>query len=411
VDTPLIELRMTQLANRMDTVAPASTKPGAGTRASGPFCGLVDAILVYEPVLETFKGSVPYEAAQAIWTWVTRDLCSDIFAPETLSGGTLMASDVEAAMPEILSRMKAGLAQGQADTEGARRLSAQLGREDARQHLPTMMLALRNRALLAKAQAFGKATNTISDEGALGTAMQAMPLQDPPLAALVFHAATGQVANPTKLILAAIKLAGAATEGAVQRVGLGPLVDAHIAHAQNQLRYFQMTGPFADVDMVCRALERFHRLVRSLTGYLEFARGSQSTTTLSAITKHVSDRIEPRLKEVVTDLNQAMRRRENADRLDTDKLLAAVGGIYLLATVRDCRDSLALNTVFEQAWNQSGQALEIHIQRNMDLFKENPEDANTIARLDAVIQMAQIRFSPEYADTLKRARQAAERRS
>lgn len=403
---------MTQLANRMDTVAPASTAPGvAATRASGPFCGLIDAVLVQAPVIENFPGSVNAESAQAIWVWVTRDLCSDIFAPEKLTGGTLMASDVEAAIPEILGRMKAGLAQAQADTEGARRLVAQLGHEDARQHLPTVMLALRNRALLGKAQAFGKATNTISDEAALGAAMQAMPLQEPELAALVFHAAMGQVANPTKLILAAIKISGAATEVSVRRAGLGPLIDAYIAHAQNQLRFFQAIGPFADVDLICRALERFHRLVRSLTGYLEFSRGSQATTVLSAITKHVSDRIEPRLKEVVTDLNQAMRRRENSDRLDTDKLLAAVGGVYLLATVRDCRDSLALNAVYEQAWHQSGQALEIHIQRNMELFKENPDDANTIARLDAVIQMAQVRFSPEYAETLKRARQAAEKRT
>lgn len=402
---------MTQLANRMDVSAPASTKPGAATRASGPFCGLIDAVLVHEPVIANFLGSVNAEAAEAIWVWVKRDLCSDIFAPEKLSGDTLTAADVEAALPEMLGRMKAGFAQGQGDSEGARRLVAQLGRDDARQHLPTVMLALRNRALLGKAQAFGKATNTISDEAALGAAMQAMPLQDPALAALVFHAAMGQVANPTKLILAAIKVSGAATEVSVRRAGLGPLIDACVAHAQNQLRFFQATGPFADIDLVCRALERFHKLVRALTGYLEFARGSEATSVLSAITKHVSDRIEPRLKEVVTDLNQAMRRRENADRLDTDKLLAAVGGIYLLATVRDCRDSLALNTVFDQAWHQSGQALEIHIQRNMDLFRADPDDANTIARLDAVIQMAQVRFSPEYAETLKRARQAAERRN
>lgn len=402
---------MTQLANRMDVSAPASTKPGVATRASGPFCGLIDAVLVHEPVIANFLGSVNAEAAEAIWVWVKRDLCSDIFAPEKLSGDTLTAADVEAALPEMLGRMKAGFAQGQGDSEGARRLVAQLGRDDARQHLPTVMLALRNRALLGKAQAFGKATNTISDEAALGAAMQAMPLQDPALAALVFHAAMGQVANPTKLILAAIKVSGAATEVSVRRAGLGPLIDACVAHAQNQLRFFQATGPFADIDLVCRALERFHKLVRALTGYLEFARGSEATSVLSAITKHVSDRIEPRLKEVVTDLNQAMRRRENADRLDTDKLLAAVGGIYLLATVRDCRDSLALNTVFDQAWHQSGQALEIHIQRNMDLFRADPDDANTIARLDAVIQMAQVRFSPEYAETLKRARQAAERRN
>ncbi|SFV35826.1 hypothetical protein SAMN05216456_2247 [Devosia crocina] len=402
---------MTQLANRIDSAAPASPKPAAAARASGPFCGLIDAVLVHEPVLEILPGAVSIDIANAIWTWVRRDLCPDIFAPEALANGVPAAADVEAAMPEILARMKAGMAQGQADAEGQRRLSAQLGKDAAREQLPTVLLALRNRALLAKAQAFGKATNSITDETALGTAMQAMPLQDPPVAALVFHAAVGQVAHPARLTMAAIKLAGAATEVSVRRVGLGPLIDAYIAHAQNQLRHFQVNGPFADVDLVCRSLERFNRLVRALTGYLEFQRGSHATAVLSTITKNVSDRLEPRLKEVVTDLNQAMRRRENTDRLDTDKLLTAVGGIYLLAAVRDCRDSLALNTVFEQAWNQSGQALEIHIQRNMELFKANPEDTNTMARLDAVIQMAQVRFSPEYAETLKRARQAVERRS
>lgn len=401
---------MNQLANRMNSAAPAA-KPAIATRTSGPFCGLINSILVHEPVLEPMPGAVGHDAAQAVWTWVTRDLCGDIFLADKLAAGEVTAADVDAAMPEMLGRMKAALAQGQADTEGSRRLTAQLGREDARQQLPTVMLALKNRALLAKAQAFGKATNTISDEAALGAAMQAMPLQDPAMAGLVFQAAVGQVANPAKLILAAIKLAGAASEGAIQRVSLGPLIDAYIAHAQNQLRFFQTTGPFADIDLICRALERFHRLVRALTGYIEFPRGSRSTQALSAVTKYVSDRLEPRLKDVITDLNQAMRRRETSDRLDEDKLLAAVSGVYLLATVRDCRDSLALNTVFEQAWNQSGQALEIHIQRNMETFRVNPEDPNTVARLDAVIQMAQVRFSAEYADTLKRARLAAERRS
>ncbi|KQN72265.1 hypothetical protein [Devosia sp. Leaf64] len=402
---------MTQLANRVDTVAPASAQPSATPKPKGPFCGLIDSVLVHDPLLETFQGSVNAHAAQAIWTWVTRDICNDIFPADRIASGALTPAEVEAALPEMLGRMKAALAQGLADVEGARRLSAQLGGDETRQHLPTVMLALRNRALLGKAQAFGKATNSISDENALAAAIKAMPLQEPALAALVFHAALGQAGNPTILVLAAIKLSGAATEVSVRRAGLGPLLDAYIAHAQNQLRFFEGNGPFADVDLICRALERFHKLVRSLTGYIEFSRGSQATATLSAITKYVSDRLEPRLKEVVTDLNQAMRRRENADRLDTEKLFAAVGGIFLLATVRDCRDSLALNSVFEQAWNQSGQALEIHIQRTMDTYRQDPEDANTIARLDAVIQMAQVRFSAEYAETLKRARHAAEKRS
>jgi len=172
-----------------------------------------------------------------------------------------------------------------------------------------------------------------------------------------------------------------------------------------------LSGPFADVDMACRSLDRFHRLVRSLTGYVEFARGSRSTQMLATITKMVSDRVEPRLTEVVTDLNQAMRRpREGMDRIDNDRLLGAINGVYLLSAIRDCRDSLALNAVFDQAWSQTGQALELHIQRNLDLLRQNPDDAVTGERLNAAIKMAEIRFNPEYADTLKRARAAAQRR-
>ncbi|WP_338722977.1 hypothetical protein [Devosia sp. XK-2] len=173
-----------------------------------------------------------------------------------------------------------------------------------------------------------------------------------------------------------------------------------------------MADPLADIDMVCRSLERFHRLVRSLTGYVEFARGSRATQVLSTITKMVSDRVEPRLKEVATDLNQAMRRpREGADRIDNDRLLGAINGVYLLSSVRDCRDSLALNAVFDQAWSQTGQALELHIQRNLDLLRQNPGDAMTGARLDAAIKMAEVRFNADYAETLRRARATAERRA
>ena len=55
-------------------------------------------------------------------------------------------------------------------------------------------------------------------------------------------------------------------------------------------------------------------------------------------------------------------------------VLAAINGLYLLSTVRDCRDSLALNAIFEQNWNQVGQALEVQVKRNLDLFRANPAD-------------------------------------
>jgi hypothetical protein len=404
---------MSQAANRSDTAAAASRPAARPARVVvKPFAGMIETVIVEEPALHAFPGSILRSHAMAGWTWVYRDLCPDLIDAETILDGSLTSATLEPLMPQVMTRIKEGLAAAK-DPEASRRLRAMLGSDEARDALPVLLNALRARPLLTKAQAFGKAINTITDDAALGVALQSMPLQDPPLAALLFHAALGQVANPTRLVTTVIKLAGNATEVTVARSGFTPVVEAILAHAQNQLHRLQPTGAFADVDLICRSLDRFHRLVRSLTGYVEFSRGSRWATILSAVTKQVSDRIEPRLREVVPDMNQALRRaREGVvDRLDDDRLLAAINGVYLLVTIRDCRDSLALNAMFDQAWSQSAQALELHLQRNLDLLRENPSDAVISARLDAGIKMAEVRFNPEYAETLRRARAAAERRN
>jgi hypothetical protein len=372
---------------------------------------VIDAILVQDPAPFPFPGSVSRSHAEAIWTWAYRDLCPDLISAEGAANGNFSAADLDQVMAEMLARMKAMLASVTGDPEKDRRLRATLGSGETRDALPIVMLALRSRVLLGKAQAFRRAINNLSEDASPDVALQSMPLQDPPLAALLFHAAVGQVANPTRLITPVIRLSGNATEAAVMRAGFGPLVEAIMAHAQNQLHVLQPMGAFADIDLVCRRLERFHRLVRSLSGYVEFSRGSRWSTLLSAITKQVSDRIEPRLRDVVSDLNLAMRRgREGSDRLDDDSVLAAINGAYLLATIRECRDSLALNALFDQAWSQIGQALEVHLQRNLDLIRQYPADPVIGARLDAGIKIAELRFNPEYAETLRRARAAAERR-
>ena len=405
---------MNQPAPSIDAAAPQAARPAArgAAVAPKPFCGLIDPVLVNEPVMFALAGSVSVEGANAAWTWVVRDLCPDLISSEGVANGNLRGSDLDPLMPDVLARMKAALERVDGDNEALRRLRAQFGREHARDEIRVVMAALKARALLPKAQGFGKAVNAMTDDCALGTALQSMPLQDAQLAALLFQAAMGQVANPSRVIATVVKLCGNAEEVSIVRNGFAPLMEAILAHAQSQLRYLQLTGPFADTDLVCRSLDRFHRLVRSLTGYIEFARGSRTTQIIATITKSVSDRVEPRLREVVTDLNQAMRRpREGADRIDNDRLLGAINGVYLLATVRDCRGSLALNAVFDQAWSQTGQALELHIQRNLDLLRQSPADPMIGARLDAAIKMAEIRFNAEYAETLKRARAAAERRA
>lgn len=383
----------------------------AAADAGKPFFGLIGSVLVSGPVDFEFDGAISRIHAMAAWTWMRRDLAPDLISPEASEDDPAAVQALETQMPELLSRARAAIAIASSTHDAERRLRSQLGGEEPWERLPSVLNALKCRALLEKAQSFGRAVNGINDEAALATALQSLPLQDQTIAALLMQAAVGQVASPSRLITAVIRIAGSPSETSIQRAGFNPVIDSLLAHAQNQIPALNQIGPFADIDLTCRAIDRFHRLIRAVHGFVELARSGRWAMIVAALTKAVSERVEPKLRDVAPDVNKALRRaREGTDRFDPDLLLSALNGVYVLATVRDCRDSLALNALFDQAWTQIGQALEMHVQRNLEILRQNPADKATSQRLDAAIKMAELRFNPEYADVLRRAKETAERR-
>jgi hypothetical protein len=390
----------------------ANSALAAPAAAAGrPFFGLIDAVVVADPVDFPFEGAITRADATAAWTWILRDIAPDLIARDVTEADPNAAPALIALLPELLSRTKDVLASAGTSREIEHRLRTQLGGDDAYHRLPVVMLALKCRSALEKAQTFGRAANGIHDEAALAMALQSMPLSDRAIASLLMMAAVGQVANPSRLVTAAIRLAGGTSEAAITRAGFGPLIDALLAHAQNQIPSLSQFGAYADMDLVCRAIDRFHRLVRAVHGYVEMTRSGRWAMVIAGLTKTVSGRVEPKLRDVPPDVNVAMRRpREGADRVNPDQMLAALNGVFLLATVRDARDSLALNALFDQTWTQVGQTVEMHVQRNLDMLRANPADAVTAARLETAIKMAELRFGTEYAEILKRARETALRR-
>lgn len=377
---------------------------------STPFLGLIDAVMVPDPAEFAFDGAISYAHARAAWVWMTRDLAPDLLG-HLARAGNEAAEQLAELIPQLLQRARAALGDAAADVELERRLVVQLGGPEPRNRLLAVLQALKSRLLLEKAQSFGRAANAMTDETALSLALQSMPVTDPHLSAMIMQAAVGQIANPGKLVMAVIRISGGATEQALTRAGFAPMIDAILAHAQAQIPYLTQEGTFADIDFICRSIDRFHRLMRSVTGYMEIGRFSRWSAVTSGLTTAASGQIESRLRHVVTNVNLALRRHSGPnDRLDSDLVLEALNSCYLLATVRDCRDSLAVNTVFEQTWSQVGQSLEVHLQRNLDLFRSNPMDRVAGARLDAAIKMAELRFNGEYAETIRKARDIAERR-
>jgi hypothetical protein len=394
------------------TSSPKPVSTRAARRVGKPFFGVIDSVIVEDPADFEFDGAIAREHAFAAWTWMTRDLASELVDPEANPDDPATIAAFDALLPELLGRARTAIAAAGASHETERKIRTQLGGENQWRRLPLVLNALKCRNLLEKAQAFGRATNGMHDEAALANALQSMPLSDTTIAALLMQAAVGQVANPSRLITAIIRIAGTPTENAIVRTGFAPLVDAILAHAQNQIPALFQIGPFADIDLTCRAIDRFHRLVRAVHGYIELNRNGRWAMIVASLTKQVSSRVEPRLREVVMDVNKALRRhREGNDRLDSDQLLAALNGVYVLAAVRDARESLALNALFDQTWTQVGEALEMHIQRNLEILRQNPDDRVVAQRLDASIKMAELRFNVEYADVLRRAKEAAEKRT
>lgn len=396
----------------MPPAAQTATASPATKRLKGrPFLGLIDAVTVESPVEYPFEGAIPRECAEAAWIWMARDLAPDLIDIEAIAEDPVSVAALESLVPELLERARKAMATAATSVELTRRIKTQLGGEDAWDKLPVVLNALKCRGLLEKAGSFGRAANAIVDDAQLALAIQAMPLQDKDVAALLMMPAVLNMAAPSRLVTSAIRIAGSAEERDLVRAGFSPLIDAMLAQAQDQVPALSQVGTFGDMDLVCRAIDRFHRLIRAVTAYIELSRTGRWALAAAGMTKAISERIEPKLRDVAPDLNKALRRRDGTDRVDSDQILSALNGMYLLSTVRDCRDSLAVNATFDQVWSQTGQALEIHIERNLEQLRVNPADKVASARLDAALKMAGIRFSQEYAETLQRAKDSVQRRA
>src|SRR5690606_22297703 len=227
------------------SVAPAGAGPGAEPRlteaaalaAQSAFFAVLEPVIVRSPAYHPFPGAIAHDTAMAVWRWLARDVAPGEAAllGAAVEEGEQPDAAFDGVAEGLLGRIRAVFAAEEEDRDLARRNTLQLGGEDARRRLPYAVMALRRRALLDKASQFGRALGYIQDEAALATALQTITLKNPVTRALWMQAMVGTMVNPNRVMGAAVKLAGGPGEAAIVQAGFAPLVDAMLAHAQDQL--------------------------------------------------------------------------------------------------------------------------------------------------------------------------------
>jgi hypothetical protein len=392
----------------------ASKKHAGVPPALDAFFETFEAVLVNPPVYHHLGGAIDRDIATSIWTWIARDMAPSEVAriADAIDSGAEPQAAFVLLIPELLERLKENAVIETDDIETERRNTLQMGGEEARQRLPYVIMAMRRQALLAQAANFGKAVGKLQDEATLAVALQTINITNHLTRSLWMQAMVGHMANPSRVMAAVTKLSGGNTETHITNSGYAPLAEAILSHAQSQIgRLSPQPGMFADHDLACKSVDRFHRLMRSISYNLEIERRSLWGTVITDLTARFSERLERPMKEISLNVTQALRRpRDSVDKLDPGDVLMALNGLYLLLTIRKSRDSLAVNALLDKAWSDTGQAVEVLTTRALDHFRINPADQVARDRLDAGIKMAEIRYNPEYAEILRRARDGADRR-
>ncbi|WP_417580475.1 hypothetical protein [Pelagibacterium sp.] len=398
-----------------DQITVSGAARGQADAARHAFLEALSGVIVDPPVYHGFAGAIDRDTAGKIWTWMARDVFGEEAArlEDSIGSGADPLDAFDLLLPELLEKLKVNAIAEKNDRELDRRNTIQMGGEEARERLAPIIMAMRRRPLLVQAGKFGVAVGTISDEATLATALQSISITNPLTRALWMQAMVGHMANPSRVIAAAVAIAAGNTEARITNAGYGALVEAVLGHAQSQIgRLASQPNLFADIDFSCKAIDRFHRLMRAINYNLEIERRSPWGTIMTELTARLSERLERPMKEITINVTQALRRpRDGKDVMDADQVLSALNGLYLLMTVRKCRDSLAVNALLDQAWSDTGQTVEVLVTRALDMYRAAPAEPVARERLDAGIKMAEIRFNAEYAEILRRARDGAERRT
>ncbi|MCZ4271142.1 hypothetical protein [Maritalea porphyrae] len=368
---------------------------------------------------EMFGAGIRRSALDHFWEWAQRDLDqTEISKINDVLGGQSQPDEreIERSLSKIVDIVSPIFAQNVADSEQKRRLTIQVGGVEVFDAIPTILLAFSYISYIGTGANLGRELSENEEPEAFIYALEHIDFPSNDIKSLWCQTFATGVLRPDLLAAAIAKLSYASTEEAIKKSGYGEYVDALITNAQQQIEMIEkQTGIFRDIDLTCKAIDRFHHIARGLQFHLDLSKSSKWNISLERLVKRGANALSGKFVDVLRDVKKVLGpapRGATSIMLDPADVLQAYNGLYIMAATRSARESLAVNAVVERGWKDVGTALEAMVDRIFEHFKHSTgSDAYDNAQMDIVIKFCSIRFGVEYAAILRRNRDNILRRA
>lgn len=368
------------------------------------------AVLIVEGKPEIFGASISRKALEHFWEWAQRDLDVEQIAEINKTIGGQHQPDereLEIALNRIVELVTPLLEKSDNDTELKRRLTIQMGGLDVFEAVPTILLAFSYVGYIKSGLDLGQELNSQEDNEALGYALEHMEFPSNDIKSLWCQSFASKLLRADGLAATISKLSFATTEDAIKKSGFAEFVDALITNAQQQIEIIEnQSGMFRDIDLTCRAIDRFHQIARGLQFHLDLAKTSKWNVALERLIKRGADSLNGKFSDILVDVNKVLRPKPSngsEPHLDPADVLQAYNGLYILAATRTARESLAVNAIVDRVWRDVGKSLEAMVDRIFEHFKQSAGgDQFDHAQVDIAIKFCSIRFGAEYAAILRK---------
>jgi hypothetical protein len=343
------------------------------------------------------------------WEWVQRDVDRDtVSAINDVLGADKAPSEreIETQLNSLIELVEPIYEAALADNERRRRLSIQLGGPEVFDSLGTCLLVFKYIAFINSGFLLARELRRNAEVETFSYALDQAQFPSQEAKKLWCLAFIRGIPKAELLANALAQKFTTKTENAIRATNLGEYLDALVIEAQKQIETIeQQTGTFRDVDLICRSIDRFHHISRSLQFNLDLPKTTPWVRHLEDLIKRAAIALNGRFNDVVKDVNKVLRPAQGTDKthLDPNDVLQAYNGLYILTATRAARESLAVNAVVERAWRDVGQGLEVMVDRIFEHYKVVAgTDPFATAQADVAIKFCSIRFGDEYAQVLKR---------